>query len=110
VDRPRERRFRLGLGLWASAVFVAFWAAAAVSVIAGGSLAGDAWAALTALAPPAQVLAWVLFLPAAVGLWGSQAGLSTAAAVLLLLALGVWTAAAWAGLARTLRRAGRPSG
>jgi hypothetical protein len=110
VDRPRERRLRLALSLWASAVFVAFWAAAAVSAVAGGSVAADAWDALTALAAPAQVLAWVLFLPVAVGLWGTQAGLSAPAAMLLLLALGAWTAAAWVGLARTLRRGRGPDG
>ena len=93
----------LALGIWASALFVVLWAGFAVNAANGGQLAASAWQALTALPPVAEAAVWVLCLPVTVALWASQAALSGIAGPLVVLGLALWTAVAWAGLARALR-------
>ena len=96
----------LALGAWASGVFVLLWVGAVIGLAGGGALFDDAWAWLGGLGSVASVVAWVLFLPACIGLWATQAGLALPAAIGILVLLVAWTALAWGTLARQLAARG----
>ena len=99
-----DRAIRLSLAIWASVLFAVLWVGVVANLAGGGRLADDAWQALNALPPLVGALAWLLGLPLAVALWAAQADLPTAVAIVIMIGLGAWTAVAWTGLARTLRR------
>lgn len=100
--RPIERGLRLVLGVWASAVCLLLWAGAIAAAAGNAALLTTLWEGLSELDGVAMVIAWILFLPAGIGLWAANAGLSLPVAVLVVAGLVAWTAAAWGGLARTL--------
>jgi hypothetical protein len=92
------------LGTWAVAVFAILWIGLVAGALGDGRVLADAWAWLDGLAPVARVVAWVLFLPAAIGLWAWNATLPAPAVIAVVAGLVAWTAVAVASLARTLRR------
>jgi hypothetical protein len=96
------RGLRLALGAWASAVFLLLWAGAIAAVAGNGALSSTLWEGLGGLDGVMLLAAWVLFLPVGVGLWAANAELSLPVAILVIIGLGTWTAAAWGSLARTL--------
>lgn len=98
-----ERRATRALGGWAVGVFALLWLGLALTVIAAPGLPDEAWSWLRSLAPVPQVLAWVLFLPAAVGLWAWVSELPLVAGLAVWLGLVAWTATAVASLGRALR-------
>jgi hypothetical protein len=102
-----DRRLRLSLGLWASALFALLWAGVVISSLSGGGIANDAWRALTELPPVVALAAWLLCLPIPVALWTSQSGLPTILVAFVVMGLVAWTTVAWVGLARTLGARGR---
>jgi hypothetical protein len=112
TSKPQESRagraFEVGLSLYGAAIFTILWAGVAIGLLTGGDLLVDAWAWLTGLEPVAAVVAWVLLLPIAVGLWAWNA----AGSVLVIAAVGVglvaWTLVMLNGLAKTVGR--RPRG
>jgi hypothetical protein len=104
---PRRRVGRaleVALGLYAAAVFSVLWIGFAVGLATGGGLLVDAWAWLTGLEPVAAVLAWILLLPIAVGLWAWNAVGSPLVMGAVAVGLVAWTLVAVSGLVRTLRR------
>lgn len=109
ADTPATRR-RIGrvlellVGLYGAAIFAVLWIGFAVGLAAGGAVFVEAWAWLTGLEPFAAIVAWVLLLPIAVGLWAWNAVGSPLVTGMILAGLVAWTFLAVAGLARTLRR------
>lgn len=93
----------LVLSAWASGVFVVLWAGAATGLAGGGALFSDAWAWLGGLGFAGAIVMWVLFLPACIGLWATQASLPPALVAAVVVLLALWTALAWSSLARALR-------
>jgi hypothetical protein len=93
----------IGLGVYASAVLAAMWLALAVSLLGQPDLPDQAWQALRSLPAVPQVVAWLLFLPAAVGLWAWASDLPGLVVAAVGAGLIVWTLAAFGSLARTLR-------
>lgn len=105
--RPAGRAFEIALSLYGAAVFMVLWVGFALGLATGGDLLADAWAWLSGLEPVAVVVAWILFLPIAVGLWAWNAvgsPLVTGAAAAGLVA---WTLLMASGLLRTFRPRGR---
>jgi hypothetical protein len=98
----RGGRASLLLGAWASVVFVALWIGAVLGVLGDGAVFAEAWEWLGSLGPVPAVVAWVLFLPACIGLWATQSGLPAPAFVAVIALLVAWTLVAWGGLARQL--------
>lgn len=94
----------LALSVYAGAVFVVLWSGAIVGWVTGGAIFADAWAWLSSLDTIAAVLAWILFLPIAVGLWAIDADLAPLAGAAIVAGLLVWTLAAASSLVRVLRR------
>jgi hypothetical protein len=98
------RRVERGIAIYGAIVFTLLWAGIVLGVASGGAIFDDAWSWLTSLQPIASVLAWLLFLPIAIGLWAWSAGLAGWATALVLAGLIAWTGVAINGLVRTFRR------
>ncbi len=101
------RLFEVGLSLYGAAVFGVLWVGFAVGVAMGGGILEDAWAWLTGLDTVAAVIAWILFLPIAVGLWAWNEAGSVLVQGVVLAGLVGWTLLMAGGLIRTFR--GRPA-
>jgi hypothetical protein len=107
VPRSRGRAgraFEIGLSIYGIAIFTVLWVGFSVGLTTGGDLLIDAWAWLTGLAPVAAVIAWVLFLPIAVGLWAWNAVGSALVIGAVAVGLVAWTFVMAAGAKRTFRR------
>jgi hypothetical protein len=83
------------------------WAGFAVGLVTGGAILEDGWAWLTGLDTVAAVIAWILFLPIAVGLWAWNEAGSVLVQGVVLAGLVGWTLLMVGGLVRTFR--GRPA-
>jgi hypothetical protein len=107
---PRRLRDRVGraleivLGLCAAAVFTLLWVGFAVGLATGGRILADAWAWLSGLEPLAAVVAWILLLPIAVGLWAWNAVGSPLVMGAVAVGLVAWTLVAASSAVRTFRR------
>jgi hypothetical protein len=107
AEPPRRRAgraFEIGLSLYGIAIFTVLWVGFAVGLATGGHLLVDAWAWLTGLAPVAAVIAWILFLPIAVGLWAWNAVGSALVIGAVTVGLVAWTLVMASGAMRTFRR------
>ena len=102
--RPVERALEIFLGLYGAAIFAVLWVGFVVGLATGGDLLVDAWAWLSGLEPVAAVIAWVLLLPIAIGLWAWNAVGSPLVTVAVGVGLVAWTLVMASGLLRTLRR------
>jgi hypothetical protein len=102
VAAAADRRLRLALGLWASAIFAVLWTSIVVNALGVAGLADDAWRALADLPPVVGVAVWLLCLPILVALWAAQPGQPAILVAFVVVGLVAWTAVAWFGLARTL--------
>jgi len=78
------------------------WIGAVLAMLGTGAILGEAWAWLGSLGPVAAVAVWIPFLPVCIGLWATQSGLAAPALFAVIALLLVWTAVAWAGLARQI--------
>jgi hypothetical protein len=101
------RPFEVGLSLYGAVVFGALWIGFAVGVATGGAILEDAWAWLTGLEAVAAVMAWILLLPIAVGLWAWNEAGSVRVQGVVLLGLVAWTLLMVGGLAKTVWRPSR---
>lgn len=104
---PRERAgraFEVGLSLYGAVIFTVLWVGFAVGLATGGGLLVDAWAWLSGLETVWAVVAWILFLPIAVGLWAWNAAGSPIIIGAVLAGLVAWTALAVSGLVKIFRR------
>jgi len=97
-----RRRMQLVLSSYASAVFAVLWFGLLVVLVSDASLADDAWEWLQGLPALPQVVAWILALPIAVGLWAWQAGLSDLVRMLVGLGLVAWTLVAFTNLTKAI--------
>jgi len=102
--RTVGRTLEIGLSLYGIAIFTVLWVGFAVGLATGGDLLIDAWAWLTGLAPVAAVIAWILFLPIAVGLWAWNAVGSALVIGAVAVGLVAWTLVMASGAVRTFRR------
>ena len=102
--RTRDRRLQIVLGAYAVLVFAALWVGFAVGLVSGGQAFTDAWAWLSGLEPLARILAWILFLPIAVGLSAWNAGLPALIFAVIVAGLVAWTLIAVGSLVRAVRR------
>lgn len=109
ADHRAGRALGLALSLYAGAIFVILWAGAVIGWATGGAIFVDAWAWLSSLDTIAAVLAWILFLPIAVGLWAIDADLAPIAGAAIAAGLVVWTLAAASSLVRVVRRRRHPA-
>ena len=75
--RPLGLALEVALTLYGLAVFAALWVGFAVGLWTDGRILVDAWTWLSGLEPAAAVVAWLLLLPIAIGLWAWNASLST---------------------------------
>jgi hypothetical protein len=98
------RAFEVGLSLYGAAVFAVLWVGFAVGLATGGDLFVDAWAWLSGLAPVAAIVAWILFLPIAVGLWAWNDVGSPLVVGAVAVGLVGWTLVMASGFVRTFRR------
>lgn len=98
------RAFEVALSLYGAAVFTVLWGGLIAGVATGGALLVDAWAWLTGLDTIAAVVAWVLLLPIAVGLWAWNEAGSVLVQGAVLVGLVAWTLLVARGLARTFGR------
>ena len=102
--RTRDRRLQVVLGTYAVLVFAVLWVGFAVGLVSGGQAFTDACAWLSGLEPLARILAWILFLPIAVGLWAWNAALPAAVFAAVAVGLVAWTLVAVGSLVRAVRR------
>ena len=102
--RSRDRRLQVVLSTYAVLVFAVLWVGFAVGLVLGGQAFTDAWAWLSGLEPLARILAWILFLPIAVGLWAWNADLPAPVFAAVVVGLFAWTLVAVGSLARAVRR------
>ena len=102
--RTVGRVLEIGLSLYGIAIFTVLWVGFAVGLATGGDLMIDAWAWLTGLEPVAAVMAWLLFLPIAVGLWAWNAVGSALVIGAVAVGLVAWALVMAAGAMRTFRR------
>ena len=98
------RAFEVAFSLYGAAIFTVLWVGFAVGLATGGGLLVDAWAWLSGLEPLWAVVAWILFLPIAVGLWAWNAAGSPIVIGAVLAGLVAWTALAVSGLVKVFRR------
>jgi hypothetical protein len=103
TTRRPGRVVAIGLGVYASAVLAVMWLGFGVALLWQPDLPDQAWLALRSLPAVPQVVAWLLFLPAAVGLWAWTSDLPGLVVVAIGAGLIVWSLAAFGSLARTLR-------
>jgi hypothetical protein len=101
---PVGRALEIALSLYGAAIFTILWVGFAVGLATGGDLLVDAWAWLSALEPFAAVVAWILLLPIAVGLWAWNAVGSALVTIAVGAGLVAWTLLMASGLVRTFRR------
>ena len=101
---PARRALEVGLRLYATVIFVVLWVGFAVGLATGGQLLVDAWAWLTGLEMLWAVVAWILFLPIAIGLWAWNEAGSAIVTGVVLVGLIAWTALAVSGIVRVFRR------
>jgi hypothetical protein len=94
----------IAISLYAAGIFVVLWVGFAVGLATGGELLVDAWAWLTGLETFWAVVAWILFLPIAVGLWAWNAAGSAIVIGIVLAGLVAWTALAASGVAKAFGR------
>ena len=83
-------------------IFTVLWVGFVVGLVTGGGLLVDAWAWLIALEPIPAVVAWILLLPIAVGLWAWNAAGSVLVIALVGVGLVAWTLVMLSGLAKAL--------
>ena len=102
--RPAGRALEVALSLYGAAVFTVLWAGFAVGLASGGGLLVDAWAWLTGLQTIPAVVAWILVLPIAVGLWAWNAVGSSLVTGAVAVGLVAWTLVMASGAVRTFRR------
>jgi len=102
--RRAGRAFEIGLSLYGIAIFTVLWVGFAVGLATGGDLLVDAWAWLTGLEPVAVLIAWILLLPIAVGLWAWNAVGSPLVIGAVAVGLVAWTLVMASGAVRTFRR------
>ena len=102
--RTGGRALEIGLSLYGIAIFTVLWVGFAIGLATGGDLLVNAWAWLTGLAPVAAVIAWILFLPIAVGLWAWNAVGSSLVIGAVAVGLVAWTLVMASGAMRTFRR------
>ena len=93
----------LAISIAALAVFVAMWVGFAYALVADPGLLDEAWDRLVALSAPVAVVAWVLFLPIAVGLWIWHSSWPPVVGFLLAAGMVAWTLAALSATVRALR-------
>jgi hypothetical protein len=98
------RAVAVAVSLYAAAIFVVLWVGFAVGLATGGALLVDAWAWLTSLETLWAVVAWILFLPIAVGLWAWNAAGSPVVIGAVLAGLVAWTALAVSGILKAFGR------
>lgn len=98
------RALEVGIGLYGAIVFTVLWAGFAVGLATGGGLLVDAWDRLSGLEPAAAVIAWIMLLPIAVGLWAWNAAGSVLVIALVGVVLVAWTLLAVDGLAKAFGR------
>ena len=101
---PVGRALEIVMTLYGAAIFSALWVGFAVGLATGGAILVDAWAWLSGLEPIAEVVAWILLLPIAIGLWAWNAVGSPLVMGAVAAALVAWTLVMVAGLVRTFRR------
>lgn len=80
------------------------WVGFVVGLATGGAILVDAWAWLTGLEPVAAVVAWILLLPIAVGLWAWNAVGSALVTGAVAAGLVMWTLVAASAVVKTFRR------
>lgn len=104
--RRGGRAFEVGLSLYGAAVFAVLWGGLVVGLASDGVILEDAWAWLTGLETLPAVVAWVLFLPIAVGLWAWNEAGSAVVQAAVAVGLVAWTALVVNGLVKTFGRRG----
>ena len=102
--RPVGRALEIIISLYGAAIFSVLWVGFAVGLSTGGDLLVDAWAWLSGLEPVAAVIAWILILPIAVGLWVWNAVGSPVVTGAVAVGLVAWTLVMASGVVRTFRR------
>jgi hypothetical protein len=102
--RPVGRALEIIISLYGAAIFSVLWVGFAVGLATGGDLLVDAWAWLSGLEPVAAVIAWILILPIAVGLWVWNAVGSPVVTGAVAVGLVAWTLVMASGVVRTFRR------
>lgn len=104
IRRRIGRVLEVALSLYGAAIFVVLWVGFVVGLATGGAILVDAWAWLTGLEPVAAVVAWILLLPIAVGLWAWNAVGSALVTGAVAAGLVMWTVVAASGVVKTFRR------
>jgi hypothetical protein len=94
----------VGLSVYGAVICIALWGGLLVGVTTGGAMPTDAWAWLTGLDTVAAVVAWILLLPIAVGLWAWNEAGSVLVQGVVLVGLLAWTLLMARGVGRTVRR------
>lgn len=97
------RALEIGISVYGAAVFSVLWIGFAVGLVTGGRILSDAWAWLSGLEPVAAVVAWILLLPIAVGLWAWNDVGSPVVTAIVGVGLVAWTLLMVSGLLRTFR-------
>ncbi len=98
------RSLELAIAIYGAMVFVVLWILVAQAIFTDGQMLADTWAWLSGLDTVAAVVVWILLLPVAIFVWAWQADLAPVLMAVVMLGLVVWTAIAWSGLMRALRR------
>ena len=104
TGRSIGARLELGISVYGAAVFAVLWLGLAVGLVTDGRLLADAWSWLQGLEGVALILAWVLCLPIAVGLWAWTSGVPAGVAWAVVAGLLVWTWVAVGGLRKAIAR------
>ena len=102
------RAFEIGLSLYGCAIFALLWGGLLVGLATGGAILDGAWAWLTALDTVPAIVAWILLLPIAVGLWAWNEAPSVLVQGAVLLGLVAWTLLAVRGARRTFGQRNGP--
>ena len=93
----------VALSLLMIGVFVVMWAGLLGAVLADARFLTDFWTWITGLPLILAVVAWILFLPIAVGAWAWTADLGPVVMLLVVIGLIGWTGVALAGTRKSLR-------
>ncbi len=102
---PASRAVERVIALYGAAVFTILWVGFALGSMAGGAIFADAWTWLTGLETLPAVVAWILALPIAIGLWALESEVSPLVMTAVVIGLIVWTLVAASGVVRAFRRA-----
>ena len=97
------RVLEVALSLYGAAIFTLLWVGFAIGLATGGRVLADGWAWLSGLEPLAAVVAWILLLPIAIGLWAWNAVGSPLVTGAVAVGLIAWTLVAASGVVRTFR-------